>query len=235
MDFKKLLVASITVAALTACGGEKTADNKAPTTASPAPSATSSTPAKTAEGKSLSKSTNPKAEVTAGAKFQEVKASDLTQYKYKTGLFSLDIPKEWEPTDNSKAGEAIVLWFDPTKNSLIAVDIFNAPPNLTPDKSTALLQTFLKNTFGSRPDFAMEEPVKQPDNSVQIVWGYTETVKAGNETATGWVQGNSFIETKGDKVSLLTVGVLSKQFNDLKEPLTKVINSYKFTPSVKIE
>lgn len=193
MNFKKLLAASIAIAALTACTGEKTAtsDNQTSTsssTTSATSNATKSTPTKTPEGKSLGKSTSPKANITSGGRLLEVKASDLTNYTYKTGLFSLDIPKNWKPDDsNTKAGEVTVLWSDPTENSSIIVNVFNAPPGFTPDKLAEALQTYVKTNFGSNPDFAMEEPVKQTDGSMQIAWGYPVTVKVRDITATGWL------------------------------------------------
>ncbi len=234
MFLKSLLTATVAIAGLTICDSKHVQAFEYKSAIASSTNGSNKATPKATPSKLLIKSSNPKSRITSGANFQKVEAKDPQTYKYKTGLFSINVPKAWQPADRSKLGEVIVLWFDPTKNALIAVDIFKAPPNLTPDKSTALLQTFLKNTFGSKPNFAMEAPVKQSDGSVQVVWGYTESVKAGQTTASGWVQGNSFVEVKGDKISLLTVGLLSTQFNNLKDPLTKVINSYKVTPSVKI-
>ncbi|NJL43508.1 MAG: hypothetical protein HC935_09930 [Pseudanabaena sp. SU_2_4] len=93
-----------------------------------------------------------------------------------------------------------------------------------------LLKNFLKNTFGTKPGFFMEDPITQSDGSVQIVWGYLETI----DGATDRIQGNSFIETVGNKVSLLTTGVLDQQFDNLREPMTRVINSYKVNASVPL-
>jgi hypothetical protein len=241
MRFQYFLAASLTAIALVACDGNKptTTTTTAPITTSgtPTPEATPTTtptatptePAKSG-GKSLSKATKPAAEVTSPEKFLKVKAENLKTYTYKSGLFEIDIPEGWVPTDNTKPGEAIVLWFDPTKNALITVDIFNAPPGIDDAKMVTLLKTFLTNTFGKRPGFFMEEPATQPDKSVQIVWGYTETIQG----ATGRVQGNSFIEKVGDKVSLLTTGVLEHQFEDLDDSMNSVVNSYKVNAATKL-
>jgi hypothetical protein len=241
MRFQYLLAASLTAIALVACDGNKptTTTTTAPITTSgtqtPAatptttPTATPTEPAKSG-GKSLSKATKPAAEVTSPEKFLKVKAENPKPYKYKSGLFEIEIPEGWAPTDNTKPGEAIVLWFDPTKNALITVDIFNAPPGIDDAKMVDLLKNFLQKTFGTRPGFFMEEPITQSDKSVQVVWGYTETIQG----ATGRVQGNSFIEKVGDKVSLLTTGVLEHQFEELKDPMGSVINSYKVDATVKL-
>jgi hypothetical protein len=236
MRFQYFLAASLTAIALVACDNNKptTTTTTAPittsTTSAQSPTATPTTAPVKAQAKSLSKATKPAVAVSSPEKFLKVKAENLKTYKYKSGLFEIDIPEGWVPTDNTKPGEAIVLWFDPTKNALITVDIFNAPPGIDDAKMVTLLKTFLTNTFGKRPGFFMEEPITQSDKSVQIVWGYTETIQG----ATGRVQGNSFIEKVGDKVSLLTTGVLEHQFDDLKDPMGSVINSYKVDATAKL-
>jgi serine/threonine protein kinase len=212
--------------------------SSSPTTSSPitstppetptTPTTTTSNP--TAEAKSLVKASTTPTGVSSPDRFLQVKADNLQTYSHKNGLFELNIPEGWTPTDNSKTGETIVLWFDPTKNALITVDIFNAPEGFDNTKMIELLKNFLKNTFGTKPGFFMEDPITQSDGSVQIVWGYLETIQG----ATDRVQGNSFIQTIDNKVSLLTVGVLNQQFDSLREPMTRVINSYKVNASVQL-
>jgi hypothetical protein len=246
MRFQHVLAATLTAIALVACdstpttttpttppttpGNTTTSSTQSPTATTPTPTDSPTTePAKT-QAKSLSKATKPAVAVSSPEKFLKVKAENLKTFEHKSGLFKIDIPEGWVPTDNTKPGEAIVLWFDPTKNALITVDIFNAPPGIDDAKMVTLLKTFLTNTFGKRPGFFMEEPITQSDKSVQIVWGYTETIQG----ATGRVQGNSFIEKVGDKVSLLTTGVLEHQFDDLNAAMSSVVNSYEVDATVKL-
>jgi serine/threonine protein kinase len=194
-------------------------------TETPTPTSTPTT-----EAKSLVKASSTATGLSSPERFLQVKADNLQPFSHKSGLFELNIPEGWTPTDNSKTGETIVLWFDPTKNALITVDIFNAPEGFDNTKMIELLKNFLKNTFGTKPGFFMEEPITQSDGSVQIVWGYLETIQG----ATDRIQGNSFIQTVGNKVSLLTVGVLNQQFDSLREPMTRVINTYKVNASVQL-
>jgi hypothetical protein len=109
------------------------------------------------------------------------------------------------------------------------VNIFNGD-NLSADKAPEFLQTFLRNTFGSKPGFYVENPIVQSDGSTLVVWGYLETIQG----ATDRIQGNSYIQKVEDKASLLTIGVLDHQFEDLREPMTRVINSYKINGSAQI-
>jgi serine/threonine protein kinase len=210
-------------------------------TSSPSPVATSTpTPGPTAtptatptgnapELKTLAKASTPATGTSSPDRFLKVKAENPQAYTYKNGLFEIDIPTGWALTDNSKAGEVIALWFDPTRNALISVNIFNGN-NLEASQAPQFLQTFLRNAFGSKPGFYMENPIVQSDGSTLIVWGYLETIQG----ATDRIQGNSYIQKIGDKASLLTIGVLDNQFDELREPMTRVINSYKVNASAQI-
>lgn len=74
----------------------------------------------------------------------------------------------------------------------------------------------------------MDDPKEQSDGSVLIVWSYTTTASGGIETK---LLGNSFIEQKEDKISILTTAVPSEQFDALLESTNKIINSYTIDPS----
>jgi serine/threonine protein kinase len=162
--------------------------------------------------------------------FIPVDITSTYRYRHRSGLFSINIPTGWQLQDGSKSGEVIQLWFDPSKNALIGVDIFSAPPGMANNQLVVTLQTFLRNTFGSKPGFFMREPIAQPDGSSLIVWGFKEQIQ-GIE---GEILGNSFIEQKGDKVSVLTTGVLSDQYERLKPEYEKIVNSYRVNPAVPL-
>jgi serine/threonine protein kinase len=181
------------------------------------------------ELKTLVKASTPATGTSSPDRFLKVKAENPQPFTYKNGLFEIEVPTGWVLTDNSKSGEVIALWFDPTRNALISVNIFNGD-NLSADKAPEFLQTFLRNTFGSKPGFYVENPIVQSDGSTLVVWGYLETIQG----ATDRIQGNSYIQKVEDKASLLTIGVLDHQFEDLREPMTRVINSYKINGSAQI-
>ncbi len=192
------------------------------------PTASPSAATKTPDAKSVATKTD--AATKSDARIIKVKIDGLETYKHPSGLFQIDAPKGWTPKENKKPNEIIVLWFDPTKNALLTVDVFKAPSETTPEQLTALLEKFLKQTFGSRPGFATEKPLPQKDGSVQVVWSYDESVK----TITAKIQGNSFISRNGDKISLITTGGVADQMPALKESFDKVVNSYTVNPDVVI-
>ena len=153
----------------------------------------------------------------------QVELGDLETYTYDTGLFSIDVPKSWTIKDNSKKGEAILLWTDPSENGLLVVDILESKDKKSSDEMVTFLQEFLNRSFKSEDDFTMDDPKEQSDGSQLIVWSYTAGASGGAKVK---LLGNSFIEQRGDKLSILTTAVPDEQFDTLKPETNKVINSY---------
>ncbi|MEE3718811.1 hypothetical protein V2H45_18875 [Tumidithrix elongata RA019] len=236
MTFKSLRLKHTAIAALSVLSGsialaactptapvEKTspvATSTATASATPKAPTTSATPTASASPKATDSSD----------KFAKVTIDQLEPYKHKSGVFEMQVPKGWKEADSSKAGEVIVLWTDPTGNALIAADIFTPPNDVPVDKLPEVLETVVKGLFGSQPDFEMGKPMPQPDGSVQIVFSAT----ASSQGLKAKLQGNSFIEKKGDKLSILTFGSLESQFDGLKDSFTKIANSQKVSTDVKV-
>lgn len=161
----------------------------------------------------------------------QVELGDLETYTYDTGLFSIDVPKSWKLQDNSKPGEAILLWTDPSENGLLVVDILEAKDKKSSDQMITFLQDFLNKSFKSEDDFTMDDPKEQSDGSQLIVWSYTATATGGAKVK---LLGNSFIEQRDDKLSILTTAVPDEQFDTLKPETNKVINSYSIDTSAAL-
>ncbi len=206
---------------------EKTADG---TDGEPETSSSSQPTSSRSIPKNSAPQSTPQAPSKPNSPFIQVEIRSTQPYRHRSGLFTMNIPTGWDLQDGSKPGEVIQLWFDPSKNALIGVDIFSAPPGMSRDQLVSALQTFLRNTFGNKSGFFMREPVPQADGSSLIVWGFKEQIQG----VQGEILGNSFIEQKGDKVSVLTTGVLSEQYERLKPEYEKIINSYRINPLVPV-
>ena len=158
----------------------------------------------------------------------EVTIGDLEDYTYKTGLFSIKVPNNWEMADNSKAGEAIVIWGEPSGRATAVVDIFAESKKQTSEELTNFLKDFLTKTFGSKQDFFLNEPKTQSDGSILLVWAYTD------ESLNMKALGNSFIEQRGDKISILSMVVPDDQFDQLLPKTNEIIQSYSIEPSADL-
>lgn len=193
---------------------------------SPAPSDTPS------PSPQFSPSPSPSPSPTTGRRrFKSVEIENLETYTHKSKVFSLLVPDGWRSKDNSKPGEVIVLWTDPTRNGGLVADIFDVDYNPNQDELTKLLQNFLKNSFEKESDFFLRDPKPQKDGSVLLIWGYTAK-------ATGNIKvkllGNSFIERQGKRVAILSFIVPDEQFKELEKPLNRIINNYKINTVAKI-
>jgi hypothetical protein len=217
---------------LAACGGGN--EPAAQPTSAPAASAPTRTPRPTREPlaeptATAAPTTAP--EPTAAAAEGEilpVEFADLQTFEHPSGVFTIDIPENWAMQDNSKPDEIIHVWTDPTRNGGVIVDIFEDETAYTEEQLTDILSTFLENSFGSEPDFSVDPPETQNDGSVLLAWGYTAT--ADNDTPVD-MTGNSFIEQRENKVSILTTLVPHDQFDSTVEFTNEIINSYLIDPS----
>src|SRR5262249_17218627 len=116
-----------------------------------------------------------------------VEIGALETYNYKNGLFTIDVPTNWTVQDNSKPGEAIVLWSEPSGNATVVVDIFEKKEKQTSDELTNFLKDFLTKTFGHEDQFTIDDPSPQKDGSVLLVWTYNDKQRGDVS-----VLGNSF-------------------------------------------
>ena len=91
--------------------------------------------------------------------------------------------------------------------------------------------SFLQSSFGNQPDFFYEDPRPQRDGRILIVWGFTAT--ASNNVQVSML-GNSFIEQRGNKLSVLTTLVPAEQFDALVSRTDEIINTYRIYPDVRV-
>ncbi|NJM06658.1 DUF4352 domain-containing protein, partial [Candidatus Gracilibacteria bacterium] len=234
------------IVALSACGGEQATSTPvgtsfdAPTatrsgfgeTNSQATSAVLSEPTVEATAVVLSEPTveatavvlgDESGSTTSDGALQPVVIEGLETFTHPQGLFSIDVPQNWSLADNSNPEEAILVWSDPSQNGALIVDIFEEESSYSGEELVDILRTFLTDSFSEEPDFSIEEPVAQDDGSQLIVWGYTALASNAIEAP---LLGNSFIEQRGNKVSILTALLPEDQFDALERDTEAILNSY---------
>jgi hypothetical protein len=160
----------------------------------------------------------------------ELKLGETKKYTYKTGLFQIDIPKTWTVRDVSTSKQVGVIWINPNRTILLGVQInVNSLANGIPSKPelAEILPVLVKSTFGARPNFEMSPVAIEPDKAPRVLWSYT-----GDE---GNIKGFSDIQQDGDKLTVLTAGILEK--NASKQAIaamTKIFNTYKVDSVIQI-
>lgn len=244
LAFRRLVVPAVLAAALAlgACGSTPPA---AIPTEAPAAEAPTRTPRPTREPTAEPEPTEEPTEEpvptpadtlgdtgsSTNGELAAVEIGDLETYAHPSGVFSIDVPANWTLQDNSKPDELILVWTDPTRNGGVIVDIFEDDSPYSAEQLTDLLNSFLENSFGSQDDFSADEPVTQSDDSILIAWSYT--AQADNDVQAELL-GNSFVEQRGNKVSILTTLVPRDQFEDLREETDGIINTYRIDPDAAL-
>jgi serine/threonine-protein kinase len=163
--------------------------------------------------------------------FEPVAIANLQTYTHKNDLFAIDVPQGWTAQDSSTSEEVVIDWLDKTRNGLIKVDIFSSTTNYTQEELGKLLQQVIESKFKSESNFKIESPVNLSGGKVRVSWKYSGTADNGVKVA---LQGNSFMEQKGDKIFLLLDVVPEAQYEQLIPFLDKILGSYKFNPDAPL-
>lgn len=217
------------IVALTACGDGNAAPTATPTQAVAAPTRTPR-PTRPPEPTATPRP-SPTAASTQSGQLALVDIGPLETYRHASGVFRIDVPNNWTLQDNSSSDELLLIWTDPTGNGAILVNIFEDSRSFTDSQLVDLLNTFLEDRFGNQPDFLYEDPRPQNDGSQLVVWSYTAT--AGNNIQ-ATLLGNSFVEQRGNKISILTTLVPDEQFETLRSQTDEIINTYSINPDASL-
>jgi serine/threonine-protein kinase len=178
--------------------------------------------------KSLHKSKTPPL-VASEQKFPLTPIVKLESFKHRTGAFTLLVPQGWIISDRLEGGKLTVSWIDPTKNSVISVEIFPTPAHATTQDLLKQDRDFIKLEFGDFPDFFLEEPILQKDGSLLTIWGYSYTKDKESTKAVI----NRYLQQQEQKTVIISVGFLEQHFDKVEAPLSQVINSLQINPEVE--
>ncbi|MDF5719172.1 MAG: serine/threonine-protein kinase [Rhizonema sp. PD37] len=175
-------------------------------------------------------SESPQKSETGIARFPQVEISNLETYTYNTGLFSIRFPQGWITRKTIEPTHTLLSWLDKSPNTLayIHIEIFSWSPKLNKKQLSDFLKTSLNHSFGSKSglDFRMEPPIQLADGRVKIKWSQALTVK----DVKGRLRSDSFIQQRGNKISIYTDAVPQEQYARLEPILNQIRNSYIINP-----
>lgn len=224
---------SLFLLALTACGGGSATPTTAPT---PEPTQAVALPTRTPRPTvaPARPTATPRPSPTTASQSVQLALVDigpLETYSHPSGVFRIDIPNNWTLQDKSSNAELLLIWTDPTGNGVILVNIFEDNRNYSDSQLVKLLTDFLEGSYGQQPDFSYEDAKPQSDGSQLVVWSCTATADNNIQTT---LLGNSFVEQRGNKVSIQTTLVPQEQFETLESQINEIINSYRIDPNAAI-
>jgi serine/threonine-protein kinase len=161
---------------------------------------------------------------TFPSRLSPVEIGQLEAYRYETGLFSVDVPREWTLRDQTTSNQILVGWLDKNENGAIFVTVVQNSEQLSEEELGKRLKDNVASSFNS-DDLTVESvasPVRQPNGSVRVT--FILKSKSLNESFVG----NSFIEQKSDKISIFAIFVPQAQYSELLTSINQVIGSYTF-------
>lgn len=219
---RQLIVAFVVCLVLSACAPQAaTAPTPEPPTAQPAPTSAptlapppSATPAP-----------------TAGRKTQLVDIADLTSYRYKSGIFSLDVPASWSVSDHSSDDEILVRFADKYNNGVALVDIFTFNVKQTDEQLSTILSNYLDRSYAAQHHYARQAGCTQAAKCRLAHWGYDVTLANGDTTE---LKGKSMIEQRQKLIAVITVAGPAEQFPQLGTVVDAMLNSFSLNPAIEI-
>ncbi|WP_299410746.1 FHA domain-containing protein [Acaryochloris sp. IP29b_bin.148] len=154
------------------------------------------------------------------------KMADLATYTHPSGLFRIDVPRTWERTDTSKAGEVILRWTDRDTGSGVVVDLFQSRQRFSQRELGNLARQLITNAFEDRPNFRTDAPRRRNNGVVELSW----TFSTGNDQ----VLGATFTQQRRNTVSVVSIYVLQSDFKQVESTFQEILSSYQFDPAVDI-
>jgi hypothetical protein len=151
---------------------------------------------------------------------------ELTTYTHETGLFSIQVPTSWEQKDHSNGSTVRIDWHDFRSNGSInaglTVEVFRTDDAATSANLTSRLQSHLTERHSIAYGFALGDPAVHTDGRVEIPFEY------------GRLQARSMIEQRGDTLSILTISIRPRYYDQLAETCDTMLESYALDLSVPL-
>jgi hypothetical protein len=157
---------------------------------------------------------------------------DLTDYEHPSGVFSIRIPKGWDASETDDDSSVGVLVGEPNQQAAIFVSITENERSLSDEKLIQIALDFLEDRFGSIDGYTTYDPEKQDDDSILVPFEITPEV----DGQTLELIGLTYVEQRGNKISLLTIAYPKAQEQELWDShFNEIANSYAIDTSVALK
>jgi hypothetical protein len=163
-----------------------------------------------------------------GKELAQVEVGNLIPYTHSSGIFSMQIPENWTSEETQDPDVLTVVFTDPTVNGAIAVTIFEVSSQL--DDLGGLLRQGIESGFADQRELQINEPVAQPNGSVQITFSYKTTAQGMDVV----MLGNSAIRQDENLVSITWDIIPQSQHDRLRGPLDGIAQSYQVNTAVSL-
>lgn len=163
----------------------------------------------------------------------ELDLGAVEPYTWKTGLFTLDVPKGWVLQDLSQPNVVIAVWTTKTGDAALSATLTEADTTYTAAQLTEVGNTFINNAYVKqdvfKDNFKVEETKMMDDTTAMITWSSNLKLQSGVVPIIGAV----FVTQAKNKLSVLAV-YLPADRTDQEANVKALVSSYKIDPSAAL-
>jgi pSer/pThr/pTyr-binding forkhead associated (FHA) protein len=147
---------------------------------------------------------------------------------FANGLFSLQLPAKAKASeDNSKPGKSVDLSWTSDTIPYLNVTIQAGTTNpVSADKLARVLQDQIREWFGKKNNFDLDQPTTLSDGSARIFFRFDND--AGRRI------GVARMVQRGDKVGIVIVVFPQPQHEQLSQQVIDIINSFDINPTLQV-
>lgn len=149
-------------------------------------------------------------------------------YTHTANLFRIDAPLGWSATNQSREGQALVTWADPSQNGWLLVHVVRDDSQRSRKELAGLLTNAVTDAFGTQPNFSLAEAVRAPDGRMVIIWIYT--TQADNQIAVA-MHGTGFVEQRGALIAIVGATIPMRQAESLEPAMQALFASFALNES----
>ena len=155
---------------------------------------------------------------------QPVKFGKMKLYEHSTGWFDLKVPDNWTEEDNSKEGEAIVSFTDPTQNAALVIDVYPDDTKLSKADMGKQLDAYIQKSYKKLTKFKSNKPEDLKSlNGAGAGFQY-QTKLDNNKLVT--MYGDAYLEQHDNTLMTLVVLIMpEEQYQTIKKQAYEIVNS----------
>jgi hypothetical protein len=152
-------------------------------------------------------------------------ARTFVSYTHPSGVFTLNLPDDWEVLDESTDRRLFVRMLPPVGyGSRVTVDVTNEG-SLSPQEVSALAESYIRLHYAEQPGYAEINRAELPDGRLQFVFQYTDgRGAAGRETL--------YIQQVGPYFTALRVFLSNRDAPYLSGALETLVASFALDDSI---
>lgn len=115
--------------------------------------------------------------LTACASSNPIDTANPTEFKHRTGAFSLQVPQAWQTVQDEVDTEAVAAFFDPAQRAELQAYTGLLERRFTDEEGQRVIASLVTNLLGAPPDLDIAGVQRQPDGSFSTSLSFTRNAE----------------------------------------------------------